>query len=679
MSFAGRALDVVRANRRAAIWLAVYVVVLLLGLGAQAALLLVPVTGAIIVRHRTGETSGILLGASGSALGTAIFWMIVWGTMGRLHGLAASLLAIAVLIVLAAVCATRKRRDGDALEPIEWPATLESIGFATMFTTVAASIFMTSTPLLDFSETMIFHVPLVASMQRGNVPPINMSEPPHALYYHYGQHALAAALGSFGRLNAHTALFASNAWFGAVAAGYAYGFARRFGGIAAGFGAAVLFAGAGTLNWITAYKMAPTLPEFFHMSTPLGWPFTTGNIAIGSFVWRVHGNSMAWAMCAAFLTVDLVDRAVRTRRFELAVAGGVALAVLAPANETLFAVIAAGTAAVPLKQWIIERKLTLRPVLLTAVTGLVGIGLVLFTGGVLKTFLLSGSATHGASIIFKWDQFGSVASWNFGGFFPPRADGRVPIFSQRFLQDVGPVPFLLFPAYVWICARSKKGDGALVHVGASAIIALVLGSAMTLTKYPENTFRLVNLCVVLGAIPAGAAFATLPGEGGPRVLRVVATAITLAVIGFQVSSWPLIHLGIRANQPTARWTPPRDGGDKVDRAATDALMRGSSYRDGVLSIPYDSWAVLASGQFSPFGSFVGDRDEYRTKSKQAVADIDLDLLAELDVRYLYVERTKATAAQLRRIDKLVSSGKLAVFWQSPHGKNVVYEVAAVKP
>jgi hypothetical protein len=674
MSLAGRAAETVRTNRRAAAWIALFAVFLLLGLGAQALLLLVPVCGAVIVRHRTGESSGVLLATSGAALGTAIFWMIVWATMGKLSGLPSSLLAIAFLVSLAVLCATRKRAGEPPPAPIEWPRTLESILFAIMFATVATSIFMTSTPLLDFSETMIFHVPLVASMQRGNVPPINMSEPPHALYYHYGQHTLAAALASFGKLHAHTALFASNAWYGAIATGYAYALARRFGGIASGFGGAVLFAGAGTLNWMTAYRMSANLPDFFHMSTPLGWPFTTGNIAIGSFIWRVHGNSMAWAMCAAFLTVDLLDRAMRTKRFELAIAAGVALAVLAPANETLFAVIAAGTAAVPLKQWIIERKLTLKPLLLAAVTGVLGAGLVLFTGGVLKTFFLSGSATHGASIVFDWSQFGTVASWNFGGFFPPGPDHRVPIFSQRFLQDVGPVPFLLFPAYVWICARSKKSDGALVHVGASAIIALFLGSAMTLTKYPENTFRLVNLCVVLGAVPAGAAFVAAPGQGGPRVLRAITTTVTLLVIAFLVSSWPLIHLGIRANQPTARWYPPRDGGDRVDRDATDALMRRSSYRDGVLSIPYDSWGVLSSGQFSPFGSFVGDRDEYRKKSKEAVAELDLDLCAELSVRYLYVDRRKAKTEQVRRVDQLLRTEKLSVFWQSADGKTAIYEI-----
>ena len=100
---------------------------------------------------------------------------------------------------------------------------------------------------------------------------------------------------------------------------------------------------------------------------------------------------------------------------------------------------------------------------------------------------------------------------------------------------------------------------------------------------------------------------------------------------------------------------------------------------GVLSIPHNSWAVLSSGQFSPFGSFVGDRDEYRTKSKTAIANVDLDLLRELSVRYLYVDRHRAMSMQTKRVDALVASGELTVFWQRADGKSAIYEVVPTKP
>ena len=68
MSLADRVGLTLRTNRRAATWLALYVVFSLVGLGAQALLLLVPITGAVIVRHRTGESSWVLLATSGAPL-----------------------------------------------------------------------------------------------------------------------------------------------------------------------------------------------------------------------------------------------------------------------------------------------------------------------------------------------------------------------------------------------------------------------------------------------------------------------------------------------------------------------------------------------------------------------------------------------------------------------------------
>jgi hypothetical protein len=307
---------------------------------------------------------------------------------------------------------------------------------------------------------------------------------------------------------------------------------------------------------------------------------------------------------------------------------------------------------------------------LAAVTGVLGVGLVFFTGGVLKTYFLERSATHGAHVVFEWSQLGSVASWNFGRWFPPPEAGRVPIFSLRFLQDVGPVPFLVLPALAWAALRR---DSALLHLSFSALVALFLGSAMTLTKYPANTFRLVNLCVVVGAIPVGAALAALASRRALRPVRIASLVVVFASIAVLVSSWPLLHLGIAANAKHV-WYPARDGGPRYDRAAIDFLMKRTQYRDGVLSIPHDSWGVLGSGQFSPFGSFVGDRSEYQTKSGQAVGNVDRDLLRELGVRYLYVERRRAYSTQKKKLDEALAAGTMAILWQNGDGTNVLYEL-----
>jgi hypothetical protein len=122
------------------------------------------------------------------------------------------------------------------------------------------------------------------------------------------------------------------------------------------------------------------------------------DIAIGAFAWRVHGNSMTWAICCALLIADLLERTLRTLRAELALTTGVVLSVLAPANETLFATMTASVAIMPLVHWIRDRTITWRLALLTAIVLAVGVGLIGFTGGVMKTFLVEGNATHGASL-----------------------------------------------------------------------------------------------------------------------------------------------------------------------------------------------------------------------------------------------------------------------------------------
>lgn len=633
--------------------------------------LVVPAAGALLVRLRTRESLLLVVLTSGAVMGTCLFWLGVWALFPLLRGPSAVLWSIALVAGVAAA-AWRWGRPVD-LPPLTLPSRAEVIGLGLLVGLVALSILHTSTSLLEFSETMTFHVPTVASMERGNVPPINVQEPSYPLYYHYGQHVLAAALASFGRLRPPMALFVTNAWFGGLVVAYAYALGRKMIGVWAGFAAAILLFGAGTLNWITALP-ALTMEQvsFAKLMNPLGFPFSTGNISVGPLAWRVHGNSMAWAMCLALLVCDLFERAFRNRRFELAVGAGIALATLAPANETLYSSIATGIGLVSVLFWLRQRKIDWPQAALATLVLSIGLLLVFFTAGVIKTFLLKGSATHGASLMINWKNFGTVASFNFGGFFPPGPTGRVPIFSLRFLGDVGPLPFLLIPALVWWVLRS---EWLAVHFAASALIALFFSTALTLTRYPENTCRLVNLCVVLSAIPIGLALATLPRTLKGKVARHVAVAAVGTLLLLCIVSWPLLHVGVMATATYGKKLfPPADGGHLYNLAAIDFLTENTKFDEGVLSIPYRSWAVLGSGQCAPTGSYVGGLEEFPRDSSKAVEAVDLDLFRKLGARYLYVESAGASDRQRHRIARLSAAGELQQIWVAPDQASVIYKL-----
>ena len=69
------------------------------------------------------------------------------------------------------------------------------------------------------------------------------------------------------------------------------------------------------------------------------------------------------------------------------------------------------------------------------------------------------------------------------------------------------MPYLLIPALVWSFIRSQW---MAIQLSVSAMIALFLSSALTLTRYPENTYRFVSLGVTLSAIPVGVMLAAFP-------------------------------------------------------------------------------------------------------------------------------------------------------------------------
>jgi len=349
--------------------------------------------------------------------------------------------------------------------------------------------------------------------------------------------------------------------------------------------------------------------------------------------------------------------------------------VLAPANETLYGSIAAGIGLMPVLFWLRHRRIDWRQTALAAFVLLIGVLLVFFTAGVIKTFLLEGSATHGASLVINWKHFGTVATWNFGGFFPPGPNGRVPIFSWRFLQDVGPLPFLLIPVLVWWFLRS---EWVAVHLAASALVALFFSTALSLTRYPENTYRFVNLCVILSTIPIGVALSAFPRAFNRKTARHVAGAAVAALLLLCIVTWPLLHVGVVATATYGKKLfPPADGGHLYNPAAIDFLTDNTDFHKGVLSIPYQCWAVLGSGQCAPTGGYVGGLEEFRRDSSKAVKAVDLDLFRKLGVRYLYVEPAGANDWQRQRIAELSAAGELRQVWVAPNQASIIYELTGI--
>jgi hypothetical protein len=147
----------------------------------------------------------------------------------------------------------------------------------------------------------------------------------------------------------------------------------------------------------------------------------------------------------------------------------------------------------------------------------------------------------------------------------------------------------------------RRFDGVLFHLSLSALFALFVSSAVTLTKYPENTSRFVNLCVVLGALPVGSALVAFATAGAQRYRALRAGAVA-AAIALMIANCPLFHLGIMLSND--RWYPPFDAGPRYNQAAIEFLTNATELRDGILTIPYDCWDVLGAGQFVPVGSYV---------------------------------------------------------------------------
>jgi hypothetical protein len=220
-----------------------------------------------------------------------------------------------------------------------------------------------------------------------------------------------------------------------------------------------------------------------------------------------------------------------------------------------------------------------------------------------------------------------------------------------------------------------RSEWVAVHLSVSALVALFFSTALTLTRYPENTYRFVNLCVVLSTIPIGVALAAFPGAFKTKTARYVSGAAVGTLLLLCIVSWPLLHVGVVATAPHGKKLfPPADGGQLYNPAAIDFLTKNTKFNQGILSIPYRSWAVFGSGQCAPIGSYVGGREQFPRNSRKAVEAVDLDLFRKLGVRYLYVEPSGASDWQRQRIAELSAGAELRQVWVAPHQTSIIYEL-----
>ncbi len=609
------------------------------------------------------ETRPLVTYVGGSVAGLAAFWLCL-----RVFALFALMLpfnraawlSYFVVTVLGLAAATRWRAAATGINE-DHPFTLVALlAFASFF---ALSVYAASGALFSFDETMTHHLPLVASMQRGNFPPMDLREPPHPLEYHWGQHLLAAGVSQITGLAPWQTLFGMNALLAGFTFLLAYALARReVSAFAAACGAVLLVAG-GTLNWLSAWRYdAP----FSTLMNPLGQPFTTGNTIMGGFFWRLHTNSTTWPTCLLLLATDTLWRGVRERaQSAFAPAFAIAallLALVAPGSETMLCAGLAGWliayACTMAKREAIERQAVIR----FALAGLAAALLAPLMGGTLASFFATGSASHQARIALNLAHFGAVPSWNAAQWFadPP----WLPLWSWRFLQDAGPVPFLLLPALILALRQAKP---QLMTITCVALTALIAATTLTLTQYPANMFRLVNHAVVLGALPVAAIFAALCERH--RFTRWLAVMVLLLLI----SAWPLSFAGLYQRQGNRFPWPNRAAARAaLDESAIAWLRANTDFRDGLLPLPLDRWDVLAAGQAHPLGSFVGGRSEYHARAQHAAEQLDAASLAAAGIRYVYAIRANLPEATRTRLDEAVREGGLKLQWQSPAGDRAIY-------
>jgi hypothetical protein len=630
---------------------------------ATPARVLIPCAAGVVAWRALVAERGIeRLVVFGSTLGLGMFWIAFTLLARAMPPTAAAWLAAGSSAGAAALLARGARRPPEPTGPAAPPLSFElPVGWCLVVLlgalAIAASTYAAAGTLSTFSETVEHHVPLVASLQRGNWPPMDLREPPHALEYHWGLHALAAGLGLLaGSDAADLALFATNAGAAALAFALAFLLVSRYAGRVGGAFSAILLVGAGTLNWLSAPRLAAG-GALAPLLDPMGFPFTTGNLIVGGFFWRMHTNSTSWAASTLLLAVELGTLAWQRRRVATAVAAAVALALVAPTNETLFCAAVAALSLTAILKAAVDRPLSWKPVLAGVGVALGAATLAPFLGGVLATFLSTGSASHQARVVLNREHFGAVSSWNFSGLFgdPPWID----ILSLRFLQDAGPLPLLALPAGVLALRRRAW---PIVAIAATSVVLLGASTTFTLTHYPANMFRLLSASVSLGGLAVGYALAIALRSLRPAANRRAATALAALATMVLVAAWPLSWVGLTARGRGLPW-PRENGGPLTDASAVGWLRSHTSFKEAVLTLPPGRSDIEASGQVYPMGSFVGGRPEYAERALAALAGPDLGALQRLGIRYLYLSEADLAPAQRGIEQRAVNEGRAAVVWR----------------
>lgn len=628
---------------------------------------LIPLSGFTVMRAWLGEAKAISAIAGGAVLGLGMFWLALRVLASFIPFESAAWFAFAAVVVCGGLSFLNllRRETPRAMERTGRLARLGLLAFAIIF---AVSVYAASASLFRAEETMTIHLPLVASIQRGNFPPVDLREPNHPFEYHWGQHLLAAGIAQIAGVQSWLALFFSNALLAGLAFLLAYSIARRevgrFGAAIAGVMATV----GGTLNWLSASQFTNSARDFAELMNPLGYPFTTGNVIVGGFFWRLHANSSTWPFCLLLLGIELLWRGARdTRPLLFLIPAALLLAMVAPSSETMFCVGIAGVLAGVALARLGRTALSWRRVSLLVLVAVAAIALAPFMGGVLRSFLQTGSASHQAKILVNTQHFGSVRSLDFVPFF--RDSPWLPIFSWRFLQDAGPVPWLLVPVLSLAAWRSAWRMSCLALV---ALAGLVAATTFTLTQIPHDTFRLVNHATVIGAIPVGAFLGELVTNVRVNRVRLLFVGLLTTVVATLVTAWPLSHLGINRVRDRFAWPTQLEFATVYDERAIGWLQTRTNFQDGIVTIPLERWNILGSGQTTPTGSKHSGGPEYRGKAQAAVSRFDLRALSALGVKYLYVAGDGVPLELRAQIDTAADNGTLE--FQLKGSSGVIYSL-----
>jgi hypothetical protein len=452
--------------------------------------------------------------ASGAALGLLVF-ITLTDLLVPWFGAPAGFWIASGMVLVAGVALAIRRRDV-VPSPTEdlagWPAALGALGVAIAFTLALRGLGL-------FDDYL--HLPLVASMARGNIPPDFYLDPDLHFAYHYGLQVLSASITSVGGFFPWSAWDLGRGLALGLTAALGWLWMRRMTGSRAGgwLGALLVCLGGGT-RWIllalppawldrmasgltlqpTALMAGSRLSEslrgmlYFQGGGPVPFPFAVTNTDYPPLNYHL-GSSGALPNLGLLLLLLLAGagRLTPARAFVIAIL----LSGLGLSGENAYAAVFLGLVFVFAAGY---RTLRRSPARRAWVTG----GLVVLAVSAALVLVQGGFITEAALSAFsRWRGAGAEASANLRGFgirWPPAMfSGHLgslgllnPGTLAIALAELGPVLLLAAPVTALVFRRGRPLGWMIRAMAIGALVSFVFplffsyGLDRSITRLPET-------------------------------------------------------------------------------------------------------------------------------------------------------------------------------------------------